>query len=179
MIGNDARESKRIVLTAHPWLLTMRRYFLFVAVANLAWEVLHLPLYTLWAEGTAGDAAFAALHCTGGDLLIALSSLMLALFLAGDSDWPQHRYRTVAGLAIIFGFVYTVFSEWLNTVIRESWAYSELMPVIPGIEIGLSPLAQWIVIPLLGFWWARPMARNLKSELSADARGSERRRRHV
>jgi SAM-dependent methyltransferase len=43
-----------------------------------------------------------------------------------------------------------------NTEIRGSWAYSELMPVVPVHEAGLSPLAQWIVIPLAAFWRARP-----------------------
>ena len=48
-----------------------------------------------------------------------------------------------------------MFSEWLNTEIRGSWAYSELMPVVPVLDAGLSPLAQWIVIPIAAFWWAR------------------------
>jgi hypothetical protein len=52
-------------------------------------------------------------------------------------------------------FTYTVFSEWLNTEVRGSWAYSEFMPVLPVIDAGLSPLAQWIIIPFAAFWWAR------------------------
>jgi hypothetical protein len=58
-------------------------------------------------------------------------------------------------LATGFGLGYTIFSEWLNIVVRKSWAYSDLMPVIPVIDAGLSPVAQWIVLPLAGFWWAR------------------------
>ena len=52
----------------------------------------------------------------------------------------------------MFGVSYTMFSEWLNIVVRKSWAYSELVPMIPGIDAGLSPLAQWVVIPLAGLW---------------------------
>ena len=29
------------------------------------------------------------------------------------------------------------------------------MPVVPVIEAGLSPLAQWFAIPIAAFWWAR------------------------
>ncbi|MFC0808861.1 hypothetical protein ACFHWW_26050 [Ensifer sp. P24N7] len=141
------------------WLPTLRRYLLFVSGGNLVWEMLHLPLYTLWQEGTAGDMIFAVVHCTGGDILIALSSLVLALLLIGDGAWPARRYKATAALAMTFGLGYTIFSEWLNTAVRASWAYSELMPVIPGINAGLSPLAQWIVIPLAGFWWARRSSR--------------------
>lgn len=50
---------------------------------------------------------------------------------------------------------YTIFSEWLNIVVRKSWQYSELMPVVPFIDTDLSPLLQWIIIPNLGLWWAR------------------------
>ena len=56
---------------------------------------------------------------------------------------------------ILGGLAYTVFSEWLNTEIRGSWAYSEWMPTLPLIGAGLSPFAQWIIVPIVAFWWAR------------------------
>src|SRR3546814_17907789 len=102
----------------------MRRYLLFVAVANLVWETLHLPLYTIWQEGAAGELAFAVVHCTGGDILIALSSLMLALVLVGSGNWPGQRYVRAAAIAIAFGLAYTIFSEWMTIVVRDSRAYS-------------------------------------------------------
>src|SRR5436309_3538846 len=45
--------------------------------------------------------------------------------------------------------VYTAFSEWLNVVVRHSWAYSGSMPAIAlgSVRIGLSPIAQWIIVP--------------------------------
>ena len=133
----------------------LRRYFDVIVPANLVWEFAHMPLYTIWDEGTAGEIVFAAVHCTGGDILIAMSALVLALLLAG-SGWPAHRAasRRVALIAVPAGIAYTIFSEWLNIVIRAAWAYSDLMPVVPIIDAGLSPLLQWTVIPLAAFWWA-------------------------
>jgi hypothetical protein len=65
----------------------------------------------------------------------------------------------VAAAAVALGVGYTVFSEWLNTAVRSGWAYSDLMPVVPILGTGLSPLAQWLVVPLAAFWWAsRPAA---------------------
>ena len=58
-----------------------------IAVVDLAWESLHLPLYTLWRTGTPGEKVFAVMHCTVGDILIALSSLILALLVIGDRHW--------------------------------------------------------------------------------------------
>lgn len=137
-------------MTGHPnWLSALRAYLLTVAAGDLAWEAAHLPLYTLWRTGTAGGKLFAVVHCTFSDLLIALASLALGLVLAGHRDWPVRRFGAVAALTVAFGLGYTAFSEWLNIVVRESWAYSELMPVVPvfGFEVGVSPLLQWVVVP--------------------------------
>ena len=142
------------------WLRTLRRYMAFVAGANLVWEFAHMPLYTLWETGTRGEIIFAALHCTGGDVLIALSALMLALFLVGAPAWPMTSGRRVVALTLAFGLAYTLFSEWLNIEVREAWAYRDLMPVIPLIDAGLSPVLQWIAVPLAAFWWAMRPVRN-------------------
>ena len=137
------------------WLPALRRYFAVVVPAHLVWEFLHLPLYTLWHEGSAGEIVFAALHCTGGDVLIATSTLVLALLLAGPG-WPLRReaFARVAALTVAFGVGYTIFSEWLNIEVREAWAYADAMPVVPMIDTGLTPLLQWLVIPSLALWWA-------------------------
>ena len=44
------------------WLRSLRRYLGVSIVANLVWEILQLPLYTLWATGTRKEQAFAV--CT-------------------------------------------------------------------------------------------------------------------
>jgi hypothetical protein len=140
-------------------LTALRRYFSVIIPANLVWEFAHMPLYTIWREGTWGEIVFAAVHCTGGDILIAMSALMLALMPAGRG-WPfvAPTRRWVTTLTVVFGLGYTLFSEWLNIVIRAAWAYSDLMPIVPFIGAGLSPVLQWIVIPMTAFWWAaRPL----------------------
>ncbi|RUS63590.1 hypothetical protein EGN72_03290 [Pseudorhodobacter sp. E13] len=136
-------------------LTALRRYFAVIIPANLVWEFAHMPLYTIWNEGTWGEIVFAAVHCTGGDILIAMSALMLALMLSGRG-WPlvASTRRSVTVLTVVFGLGHTLFSEWLNIVIRAAWAYSDLMPIIPVLDAGLSPVLQWIVVPLVAFWWA-------------------------
>ena len=134
---------------ASTWLSGLRAYLGLILAGNLIWEILHLPLYTIWTTGSGREQAFAVFHCTLGDLLIALSALALGLILAGDPAWPQLRFWPIAILTVIFGVGYTAFSEWLNVVVRASWAYSEWMPVITvaGHRFGLSPLLQWIIVP--------------------------------
>ena len=136
------------------WLGVLRRYVLFMAGANLIWEFAQLPLYTIWWEGTAEEIVFAALHCTAGDIVIATMSLIGAIILVGGQRWPQSRFGAVAWVAVGAGLCYTVFSEWLNTEIRGSWAYADAMPQLPVIGSGVAPLAQWLILPVLGLWRA-------------------------
>jgi len=52
-------------------------------------------------------------------------------------------------------------------ILNTGWEYSALMPVVRflGLEIGLSRLLQWMVIPPLALWLAKvaPCARNAPS----------------
>lgn len=139
------------------WLRALRTHLAVIAAGNLAWEVLHMPLYTVWTSGTWKEIAFAALHCTGGDVLISLASLTAALLLVGDAEWPRSASWPVLMITVALGLAYTVFSEWLNIVIRAAWDYSDAMPVIPfaGLRVGVSPLLQWIVVPFIAFAWVR------------------------
>lgn len=137
------------------WLIVLRRYLFFSAAANLMWELAQLPLYTIWQHDTPAEIVFAAVHCTGGDILIALCSLVASLILTSNRGWPVRGYSVVAALAIAFGFSYAIFSEWLNTEVRHSWTYSNSMPRLPLVGTGLSPLMQWLLVPVSSFWLAR------------------------
>lgn len=91
----------------------------FVAAANLVREFAHMPLYTPWETGSAGEIIFAAVHCIGGDILIALSAIMLSLFLLANAAWPaERRFPVVAG-TVAFGLAYTIFSEWLTAPMSQ------------------------------------------------------------
>ena len=133
-----------------PQRRTIMRYLSVMAAGNLVWEIAHVPLYTLWLTGTGGEIAYAILHCTLGDVLIAATTLGLALLLVGRG-WPVQRVQPVALLTIIFAVAYTVFSEWLNISVRGAWAYRDIMPTVPPFGTGLTPVLQWLAVPLIAF----------------------------
>ena len=137
--------------TGANWLTAFRLYLGTTAVLHLVWEILQLPLYTIWRTGTAREISFAVLHCTAGDLMIASLALLVSLILAGNSAWPAERFLPVMVTTLGIGVGYTIYSEWLNTVVRKTWAYSDLMPIVPWIGTGLSPLLQWLIVPALVF----------------------------
>ena len=82
------------------WLSAIRIYLLWIAAVNLIWEFSHVPLYTIWTEGTVASIVFAVVHCTGGDVLIGGSSLLAALIIFGSFRWPAQRYWSVAVLTV-------------------------------------------------------------------------------
>jgi len=137
------------------WLAALRAYLLASASLDLLWEVAQLPLYEIGQTGTMAQKAFAVAHCTMGDVLIALASLAAGLVIVGERAWPGRGFGRVAALAIAIGLAYTVFSEYRNVEVLQSWAYSALMPQLPLLGTGLSPILQWIVVPMAAFAWAR------------------------
>lgn len=87
------------------------------------------------------------IHCTIGDIMILGFSMVLWSILRRNNSWflaPDGKdYAVVTAM----GMAYTGYSEILNVVIRKSWGYSHLMPVIPGTHIGLIPIIQWLILP--------------------------------
>lgn len=82
------------------------------------WEMAQLPFYGPWRDGTPGAITFAILHCTTGDVLIAMTSVLIALLITGRSSWPTGGAARTSLVATTIGVTYTVFSGWLNASVR-------------------------------------------------------------
>ncbi|HUF81967.1 MAG TPA: hypothetical protein VMN03_12565 [Burkholderiales bacterium] len=132
-------------------------YLPWLAGLSLVWERLHVPLYTLWKEAEPAYIAFSVVHCTLGDVLIGAAALLLALILVREGALERWRWPWIAALTVLFGTVYTLFSEWMNITVLRSWTYAASMPTVElgRFEMGLSPLLQWLVVPPLALYLAR------------------------
>ena len=133
------------------------RYLPWMLALNLAWEAAHVRLYTLWQEAEAAYIAFSVVHCALGDVLIGIAALVVALVLARAPSVAHWRWARVAAMTSLAGVAYAIFSEWMNITLLRSWAYTKSMPTleIGGFEIGLTPLAQWLLLPPLALLLAR------------------------
>jgi hypothetical protein len=130
--------TRRIIARAGLWLALA--FFL-----NLMWEIAHVRLYTLWAEADGASISWALLHCSLGDVAIALFMFALAAIVLGRADWPASRPWTGSAIVVIGAMAFTAWSEWYNVYRTGAWSYTSNMPTIYGV--GLSPLLQWLVIP--------------------------------
>ena len=166
--GASSVDPLRVAVRTRPdWLTTIRRYLIASTAGHLVWETVQLPLYILWSSGTAREIGIAVMHCTLADLLIAILALMIALVTVGFSAWPDQRFVTVLVITVILSTGYTIYSEYMNTVVRRSWAYAASMPTLPWLGTGVSPLAQWMIVPALALAWAgsRTTRRNVSTTL--------------
>ncbi len=132
---------------AHQIWNAVRRYIVWIALLMLVWEIVQLPLYTLWRTASWRDLIVAVLHCTAGDLAIAVTTLIVSI-LVTNSAWPAESRLSTFMMLIFLGAGYTVYSEWSNLA-RGAWAYSEWMPQLPVLNTGIAPLLQWILMPPL------------------------------
>lgn len=134
-------------------LIVLALYAALSAVGHLLREIVQLALYALWRTASRAELAFAVFHCTGGDILIATNVLLVSVVLLRAWNWPRTQTLRVAALAIPLGIAYTAFSEWLNVYVRQSWGYDPAMPTAPilGHQIGVLPLAQWLIVPAAVF----------------------------
>jgi hypothetical protein len=116
---------------------------------NLVWEVLQIPLYTFPTIPFRYYKAYSIIHCTIGDGMIA-SVLFAVTGLAIGWRWPVTAPLRGLVLLLPLGVGYTAYSEWRNVYVLNAWTYDASMPTLWGI--GLAPLAQWLVTPLLATW---------------------------
>lgn len=151
-------------MSAAPWYrdpdarsFILASYLPWLAGLNLAWETAHVSLYTLWTEAGPSSIAFSVVHCTAGDVLIGLAALLFALIVAWEKSLAEWRWPRIAAITMLAGTAYTVFSEWMNTSVLRTWTYAEAMPrlELAHIAIGLTPMAQWLVVPPVALYLAR------------------------
>ena len=122
--------------------------FIIGFLLNLIWENVQAPLYegytNLWDHfmmcfwASIVDAAVIL-------LLYALFALWFKnSFWIKHLNWKNGLLLMLVGAAIALGFEFWAFQN-------EVWAYTERMPLVPALNIGLSPLLQMMLLPLFTF----------------------------
>ncbi|MGE3537339.1 MAG: hypothetical protein AB7N91_07865 [Candidatus Tectimicrobiota bacterium] len=119
---------------------------------SLGWEFLQSPFYADTFARPWAEVALNRLHCAGVDAWLLLLAFWLVA-LGWGRDWPGQRIWRPYALFLVLGVAYRVLSEYRNVYVLQHWAYSPWMPTAYGI--GLVPLLQWCVVPILNVQWVR------------------------
>jgi hypothetical protein len=128
---------------------------IFAFLLNLPWELVQVPLFAGMPTAGHWTAILVCGRATLGDVVVALVAFWAVALAAGGRGWVIAPTRgRVAGFVAV-GLLITIVMERLATGLFARWAYADAMPVVPLLEVGLSPLLQWIVLPPLIVWFVR------------------------
>lgn len=125
---------------------------------ELLWETAQFPLYDVWHQNDWGYILYGLAHCTMGDSLILLVAYEIVALWRRRRDWFLDNVASGGALFTLLGAGYTVYSEVMNVRIKGTWGYTDLMPVVPILDIGGMPLLQWLLIPPILLWLMRQVA---------------------
>jgi len=134
---------------------------LFVAAVavNYAWELAQAPLYE-W-PGKSGNPWWHCFVASLGDGLLVLTLFGIGWLVLGHWDWFLDTGRRGYGAVAVSGLVIAVAVELVAVHGLHRWTYAGSMPLIPGLEIGLVPVLQMMVLPPVIFWIVARMSRHL------------------
>ncbi len=129
----------------------------FAFLLNYPWEFLQVPLFAGMADAPHWEAIQRCARATLGDIVIMLIAYWFVAVIARSRHWITAPTAAHLTIFVAVGVTISALIEWLalRGLWLGGWEYSPLMPVIPGIGVGLSPLAQWVVLPLLTTWFVR------------------------
>lgn len=126
--------------------------FVVGVLVNYVWELAQAPLFS----GLTLDNVW--WHCfvaSLGDGLILLLILVIGWCVHRRLGWFINPGRSAYVTMIGSGIVIAVVIEWFAVHIAHRWSYAGAMPLVPVLDIGLTPVAQMLVLPPLIFAIAR------------------------
>ncbi|MDQ2665131.1 MAG: TMEM199/VMA12 family vacuolar ATPase assembly factor [Gemmatimonadota bacterium] len=122
-------------------------------VLNWIWEMLQAPLYASMQGMARGKATWLCTVASGGDVVIMLVAYSVVALLVGSGAWFLHPRPGRVAIYLAAGLLITVAAEMLSIHWWGRWSYGPSMPLLLGV--GVSPLAQWVVVPLIMLWVAK------------------------
>lgn len=141
-----------ISLTRALTLIVLVSFFL-----HLGWESLHVQLYTGYESWTGGTPVvfLAAI----GDVLYTLGAFTLVSGFKGSVEWIEMATKRDYLMLVTLGFLIALFVEYKGLALHR-WQYLPDMPLIPLLQVGLSPIIQMaLLLPLTIFIVSRMRGR--------------------
>jgi len=117
-------------------------------ILNFVWEMVQMPLYENFSFS--GTTTIFCLLASLGDAVMILIIYFIGSALFKSYSWFfRLNLKTIIYIAIA-GLVLSVSGE-LIALNLNLWNYSSLMPRLFFTSIGLSPILQMVILPILTF----------------------------
>lgn len=124
-------------------------------LGHFTWEILQAPLFANLSKTDHFSGIAICLKATFGDLAIALAAFWCAAIVAKGRNWVTNTGIPAPAMFFAVGLLATIGLEYLNTEVTDRWAYDGVMPTLPILGTGLSPILQWIFVPMFVLWYMR------------------------
>ncbi|HAM96086.1 TPA: hypothetical protein DCP13_00525 [Candidatus Azambacteria bacterium] len=118
---------------------------------NLAWEAGQNLLYA-WDPKISVFIPY-IFFVSLKDTLVILAIYWLTALVRQKADWIFEMEAKDLIFAGFIGLAYALGAEF-QAIQSGRWQYNELMPLIPGLEIGVTPILQMMILPIVTFYWA-------------------------
>ena len=116
---------------------------------NYPWELGQSPFYQGMSDF--GDAFWHCFRASLGDGVLVLLIFACGLLMLRRMDWFEHPGARGYLVMLVAGLAIAVVVEWAAVQVAQRWAYTDRMPRLPGLGIGIMPLVQMLVLPPLIF----------------------------
>lgn len=121
----------------------------FAFLLNLVWEMLQMPLYKELGWNMQ-SFLFCALASVADANMTLLLYYAFALFYKDPFYGANLTLATTLMLAVVGGLG-AILAEMKYTA-EGTWAYADSMPIVPIVNVGLSPVLQFMVLPVLTYY---------------------------
>jgi hypothetical protein len=112
---------------------------------NFAWEMFQMPLYENM-KFNIQTSVLCGLASVADTLMVLLLYSAFAVFYK-DSFWVWHFTPLRILLLAVIGATGAILGEIIHLSIG-SWKYSQRMPIIPLVNVGISPVLQFMILPV-------------------------------
>lgn len=92
-----------------------------------------------------------------GDVILTLFIYWLISLLKGDFGWIARLNKRDIIILVIIAFFWAVGIEQ-HTLLFGRWTYTDAMPIIPYLKVGLTPVLQMILLLPISFYLTNRLA---------------------
>ena len=133
----SGRRPRHVAVQEALWILAV------AFLLNWIWEATHAAAYV---EST-GPFLYRLRHClpmavTDAIWTLALWAIVTALWWGADAQMHSRAALAVLGAAT------AIVLEWA-ALAEGRWTYNAFMPIVPVVNVGLWPVAQMTVLPVI------------------------------
>lgn len=125
---------------------------------NFFWEISQMSFYKFEGMGDISNySKFVEIHWIVSlkDALIVLCLYFIVGILMRNIYWGRKLNNKRLAVLLVLGGLWAIGIEYNAVIINHRWAYADIMPLLPLLNVGLLPVIQMMILPMLSIFLTR------------------------